>query len=143
MLMTFTGCGTSKEVSVLSESVETETVMEDTSTDEVTDNIQEETTETEQQASESDEIIEESTLEEEKVQLEEEGQNEETSVLEEVKETMENDPDAADLSLTQEELDMLDSILDNGDDIEYTFSTDPNDGEGLEYSGDNSVLNWE
>lgn len=143
MLMAFTGCGKTKEVPVVSESVETENVKEDVLTEEVTDTLQEEITETEQHASQSNEVIEESVLTEEKVQLEEEEQNEETDALEEVKETIENDPDAPDPSLTQERQDLLDSILDNGDDTEIVISTDPNAGIGLEYHGDNHVRNWE
>ena len=145
MIMSLAGCGTSKEVPALSESVETETVMEDTPTDEVTDNIQEETTETGQQTSQSSEVIEESTLTEEKVQLEEE-LNEETSALEEVKEITENDPDAPDPSLTQEQLDKLDALFDDiGEGSGYTMggkSDDPNTPGGLKYYGDDHVRDW-
>lgn len=137
MIMSLTGCGTSKEVPVLSESVETETVTEDTLTKEVTDNIQEETPETEQQASGSDEVIEESALAEEVIQLEEE-QNEETAVMEEVKENVEYDPDAPDPSLTQEQLDMLDSMFSGEGSFggeEPTYGETFNDGKGMEYYG--------
>ena len=137
MIMSLTGCGTSKEVPALSESVETETVMEDTPTDEVTDNIQEETTETGQQTSQSSEVINGSTLTEEKVQLEEE-LNEETSALEEVKETTENDPDAADPSLTPEELEIIENMFSGEGSFggeTPTYGETFNDGKGMEYYG--------
>ena len=134
MIMSLTGCGTSKEVPVLSESVETETVTEDTLTEEVTDNIQEETTEPEQQAIGSDEIIDESALTEEKVQLEEEEQNEENTVLEEVV-----GEDEADPSLSQKRQDLLDSIFGGMDDASgYEMGgryDDPTTEGGVKYYG--------
>ena len=137
--LTFLGCGKT-ETPVMSNSVETE--VENMTTDEtIAEEIKEveETTENiTEEVENKQETINESTL------LEEE-QNEETGSLKEVKETTENDPDAADPSLTPEELEMIENMFSGEGSFggeEVTFSTDPNDGEGLEYHGDNTDLGW-
>mgnify|MGYP003307043016 CR=1 FL=1 len=134
--LTFIGCG-KKETPIMSNNVDTkeEIEVENMTTDEtIAEEIKEveETTENiTEEVENKQEIINESTL------LEEE-QNEETGSLEEVKETMENDPDAADPSLTPEELEMIENMFSGegsfgGEEIQY--STDHNDGVGLEYHG--------
>ena len=138
--LTFLGCGKT-ETLVMSNSVETE--VENMTTDEtIAEEIKEveETTENiTEEVENKQETINESILLEE-------GQNEETGGLEEVKETTENDPDAADPSLTPEELEMIENMFSGEGSFggeTPTYGETFNDGKGMEFYGDDYVRDWE
>ena len=136
--LTFTGCG-KEETPVINNNVETEVETEETEPIVENEPIAESETET----ITTDEIAETTTETDTTIEVDINGVD---GTVEEVKETVENDPDAPDPSLTQEQLDKLDALFDDiGEGSGYTMggrSDDPNKEGGLKYYGDDTDLGW-
>ena len=148
--LTLSACGKT-ETAVMSNSVETEiTAIEGTTTEEV-----KETTNASGSNEMSDEIKNDfdyqdaenpeeyvPTLEEQELideALKRQEQNITPDVKAEVEEAMKNDPNAPDPSLTQEELDYIDSLFQGNDDNDGVYyageADDPNTTGGVKYFG--------
>ena len=159
----FTGCS-KKETPVMSNSVETIT-SEETVTEEVKDNNQESehvsgSGEMTDELAADNEKYKDSTssddyelTEEDKQRIEEavqkqkesEGIDSDAVVKEEIKDAMSQDPDAPDPSLTQEDLDFLDSLFEGNDDNPEYYdagSIDTPKEDGLTFFGDDHVRDW-
>ena len=130
--LTFTGCG-KEETPVINNNVETE-VETEKETEPIVEN--EPITELEIETITRDEIAETTTETDTTIEVDINGVD---GTVEEVKETTENDPDAADPSLTPEDLEMIENMFSGEGSFggqEPTYTGSFNNGKGLEYYGD-------